>query len=389
MGEDFIDLYGLQLRLKEGLEEMFPSQVWVRAEISSLQARSNGHCYMELSQSDGSAVIAKARAVVWKSRWFALWTYFREVTGTDLKAGMDVLLRVQLSYSEVFGMTLVVNEIEPQFTLGQAELRRRRTIEALTEEGLMDLQKELCIPTLPYRLAVISAHDAAGYGDFCRHLSENPDGFVFETELFEATMQGEDAPASIASAISKVDDSYDAVLILRGGGSVLDLACFDDYGLCRAIALCPLPVVTAIGHDRDFHVADMVAHSHVKTPTALADLFIGAFAAEDERLEQLAGRIMTAFAARLSAMENRLLMLSSRISLSMSSKVGEHEARLASLAARIAAADPRAILSRGYSLAADSEGVVLKSAEGLKPGDPLSVHFSDGVVRCVVKSVSR
>lgn len=388
MTEDCLDLYELQLQLKESLEETFPEQVWVRAELASVQARANGHCYLELSQSDGTAIVAKARAVIWKSRYYALVSYFREVTGSDLKPGMDVMLRVEVSYSEVYGLTLVVSEIEPQFTLGQAELEKRRTIETLEKEGLMELQKELALPAIPYRLAVVSARDAAGFGDFRKHLCENPYGYAFEVDLFEASMQGTDAPASIAAALECAGSGYDAVLILRGGGSVLDLACFDDFGLCKAIALCPTPVITAIGHDRDYHVADMVASSFVKTPTALADLFIDAFAAEDERLAGIEQRLRLAFEERVSTMENQLLLLRSGIILAALGKVGNQEARLASLASRIMAADPRQLLSRGYTLATDSRGVVLKSAGGLAVGDPVSVRFADGTLDCTIDKIS-
>ena len=365
MERDFIDLVELQAQLREEIEFSFPERVWVRAEIASVQAKANGHCYLDLSQSEGGRIVAKAKAVVWRSRYVALRAYFREATGGDLAAGMEVLLRVQVSYSELYGLTLTVDEIEPRFTLGAAELQRRRTLEKLEADGLLDRQKELEPALLPYRLAVISARDAAGYGDFRRHLEENAYGFVFAVELFEATMQGEDAPASIVDALERVEcapEPFDAVLLMRGGGSALDLACFDDYGLCFAIANCPVPVYTAIGHDRDFHVADQVAHDFVKTPTALADRFIDAFAAEDERISAYGNRLRMAFAARIAAMEQRLVAL------------GE----------RIRSADPRGVLARGYALVTDACGVVVKSAAALPAGTRFRVLFADGTVEAVV-----
>jgi exodeoxyribonuclease VII large subunit len=352
MEREYIDLLELQSQLREEMENSFPERVWVRAEIASVQAKANGHCYLDLSQSEDGRIVAKAKAVIWRSRAAALRAYFREATGGDLAAGMEVLLRVQVSYSELYGMSLTVDEIEPRFTLGAAEQQRRRTLEKLEADGLLDKQQELEPALLPYRLAVISARDAAGFGDFRRHLTENAYGFVFEVELFEATMQGEDAPASIV-----------AVLILRGGGSVLDLACFDDYGLCFAIANCPVPVYTAIGHDRDFHVADRVAYEAVKTPTALADRFVEAFAAEDERISSYGNRLRMAFAARLAAMEQRL----------------------AALGDRIRGADPRNVLSRGYTLVTDAKGVVVKSARQLPAGTEFKLMFSDGTIEAVVK----
>ena len=369
MAEDFIDLYELQRQLRDGLEELFPGRVWVCAEIASVQVKANGHCYMDLVQSDvRGAVKAKAKAVIWRSRYLPVAAYFREATGSDLQAGMQVLLRVQVTYSEVYGLSLTVDEVEPTFTLGQAELERRRTIEKLTEDGLMERQKGLALAALPYRLAVISARDAAGYGDFKRHLTENEYGFVFQVDLFEATMQGKEAPESMVDALSRIETAspaYDAVLIMRGGGSALDLACFDDYALGFAIANCPVPVFTAIGHDKDFHVADMVSYAFVKTPTALADEFIDCYAAEDERISAFGTRLRLAF----------------------SNKVAQMESRLDQIASRIRSADPRSVLSRGYSLATDAAGVVLKSARKLRPGDRLNVFFSDGRVVAEVKEI--
>lgn len=365
METEYVELIQLQLLLKEEIEESLPDRMWVRAEISSLQARANGHCYMELSQSrEGEGVIAKARAVVWRGRWQILSRCFKDETGSELKAGITVLLHVQVSYSELYGLTLVVDDLDAAFTVGEAELQKRRTIEKLTEDGLMDRQKSLEPSALPYKLAVVSARDAAGFGDFCRHLEQNEYGFAFSVNLFEAAMQGDGAPESISEALQSIEaeGGYDAVLIMRGGGSVLDLACFDDYALCFAIASCPIPVYTAIGHDRDYHVADMVAYDFVKTPTALADRFIDELAAEDELISSFSTRLRLAFSNRISRMESELDMLY----------------------ARIRNADPRNVLSRGYSLVTDARGVVLKSASGIKPGDTVGVRFADGRLNCLV-----
>lgn len=360
-----IGLLELQEMIRDGVESAVPDKLWIRAEISSVQAKANGHCYLELSESEDGRLLAKARAVIWKGVYFALRQYFREATGSDLAPGMQILARVQAGYSELYGLTLVIDELEPQFTLGVAEMERRKTLEKLEAEGLLDRQAALSLPDLPYALAVISAEDAAGFGDFCTHISNNAYGFKFRVDLFPATMQGESAPESIVDALESVEAAggYDAVLILRGGGSNLDLACFDDYGLAFAIANCPLPVFTAIGHERDRHVADIVAHEAVKTPTALADLFIDCAAAEDERIGSYGNRLRLAFAAKLSAMENAVAMLEQRIK----------------------AADPRGILSRGYSLVTDDRGIVVNSAASLSKGQRLRILFADGKVDVEVK----
>lgn len=378
MDKDFVDLLELQQQVREGLEDLFPGRVWVRAEISSIQAKAGGHCYLELSQSGPDGVVAKAKAIIWRSRHAMLSAFFHEATGSRLQAGITLLFRVQLSYSELYGLSLIVDDIDPSYTLGESELRKRRTIARLQEEGLMDLQKEIPLPVLPYRLAVISARDAAGFGDFTRHLRDNEYGFVFHVDLFEALMQGEAAPESITEALSKVDGSYDAVLILRGGGSVLDLSCFDDYGLCKALATFPLPVFTAVGHERDVHVADMVAFESVKTPTALADFFIDSFAAEDERISALSTRLRLASARFFAARQERLESIYAGIRQAVTGKVALQLSRLDALRDRIAAADPAAVLSRGYSLVTDTAGVVIKSVSALKPGDTVRLFFSDG-----------
>lgn len=389
---EIIDLYSLQVMLREGISEIIPNRVWVKAEIASVQVKSNGHCYMDLCQNIDGKTVAKVKATIWRNQYLPLISYFREATGGDLKSGMEVLFNVLVNYSEVYGLSLTVYDLDANFTLGAAELKRQQTIKKLESDGLLTRQQELTLAALPYRLAIISARDAAGYGDFCRQLDDNEAGFHFEHTLFEATMQGEYAPQSIVDAISLIesagiatgtscprndetissnlgntDSGFDAILIIRGGGSALDLACFDDYGLCFAIANCSLPVFTAIGHDRDYHIADMVAHEFVKTPTALAEIFIDCYTTEDQRVESYRNRLKMAFINRLRAMENAVELLQSRIH----------------------AADPRNILHRGYTLVTDSKGVVQKSAAKLQNGDEVRLLFSDGELIAQILSISK
>ena len=373
---EYVDLLTLQNTIKDGLRELFPESVWVKAEIAAVQARMNGHCYLDLVQSENGRQLAKVKAVIWKSKFPLLRAFFRDATGKDLEVGQQILVLAEVNYSELYGLSLVIDDINPEFTLGDAELKKQQTIKMLQEDGIMDLQQKLELPAIPYRLAVISAPDAAGFGDFRRHLTENQYGFYFEVDLFPATMQGETAPESIADALGAVEAAgqngrtkaggYDAVLILRGGGSNLDLACFDDYGLALAIAQCPIPVFTAIGHDKDYHVADMVAYRFVKTPTALADEFIDMYSAEDERISSLGARLARAFAA----------------------KIQQRLSALDELDRRIKTADPRAVLARGYTLAVDAKGRVIKSAAAVKAGDSVSIMLSDGTLTAIVEKVT-
>ena len=390
MEKEHIDLLELQTRLKQGIECLFPSRLWVRAEISAIKARSGGHCYMELSQSDQAGLTAKASAIIWSSKYRFIAPYFESVTGTPLQEGMTILAEVQVNYSQLYGMSLIINDVDPEYSLGLKELERQRTIERLTREGLMDLQKELALPLLPYRLAVISAEDAAGYRDFMRHLHENPYGFRVETELFPALMQGADCPRSIIDALDAVAEGgkeYDAVLILRGGGAKLDLACFDDYELSAVIAQYPLPVLTAIGHDQDHHVCDMVAHEYLKTPTALADFILEMYEDEDARLSSFQTRMRMAFTGRLGVMDASLAQLRTRIRSAVAMKISSMESSVEMLRTRIEAADPRNVLERGFALAVDADGVVVKGAAGKAGGDRISVLFADGRLDCRIENV--
>lgn len=368
MEKNVIDLFTLQTEVRQSLESSFPARVWVRAEVSAVKVRGGGHCYLELSQSDESGLVAKASAIIWASRYRVLGPYFESVAGSPLQPGITVLLRVQVNYSQLYGLSLIVDDIDASCTLGEKEKERLATIERLKKEGLLDRQKSLEMTALPYRLAVVSAPDAAGYRDFERHLKGNAYGFVLETVLYEAVMQGASAPDSISEAVMEAGSSepaYDAVLVLRGGGSNLDLACFDDYRVASAIASCPVPVLTAVGHDQDFHICDMVAWRYVKTPTALADTFIEIYADEDQYISSFAGRLKTAFLNKISLMGSRVDVLESRI----------------------AGADPRRILSRGYALVVDDGGVVMKNAAGHSAGDNVKVMFADGTLDCRVTGI--
>lgn len=434
MDDNYIDLTALLAKLKRSVEASFPDRLWVRAEVSSLNYRQNGHCYLELSQSAGGQVVSKARATIWASRWPYIQQRFIGVTGSPIAVGMDILVRVQASFHPLYGFSLNIDEVDPQFTLGANELQKKLTIERLTREGLINRQKLLSLPLLPYSLAVVSAPDAAGFGDFRHHLMDNEYGFVFYVRLFEALMQGEDAPSSIIDAFERILSApvhYDAVLVMRGGGSDLDLACFDDYDLAAAIARCPIPVFTAIGHEKDYHVADMAANTYVKTPTALADLFLQCFISEDEKLAHYESRLHLAFAGRISSMSSRLDLLESRIRRSSGLKFqdalhridrladGIHhlsrrlldrasmsldrteqritgglsrmllreESRLLTLEARINSGDPRKVLERGVVFALDSCGVRMRSATEGRVRENVKMMFADGTVKCTVMEV--
>ena len=390
MAKDYLELTELLARVKERVEDAFPERYWVKAEIGSWSPRANGHCYLNLTQSDRGKPVADIRAMIWKWNFPQLKAFFEHETGQTLQAGITVLVRVQVSFSEMFGMSLFIDDIDPAFTVGEQALAKKKAIEKLTAGGYLEMQQELALPRLPYHLAVITSKTAAGYGDFRRHLLENEAGYAFRLDLYEALMQGEQAPASIIAALAEAQEHpCDAILILRGGGSEMDLACFDDYDLAVAIATCAAPVVTAIGHDRDFHIADLVANRSVKTPTALADLFLDAYAAEDALLDDLQARVRRAVADRLNGMARKVDSLAQRLRFAAGARIDRARAALDLKEALIKASDPRKILSMGYALVTGGDGKVLKSAAPVAAGDRIGVRFADGTIRATVDSVKK
>ena len=426
----YLDLATLLQAVKETVTESFPEAVWVKAEISSWSPRSNGHCYLELSQSRGGKAIAQVRAMIWSWKYLPIKNYFESATGEKLREGLTVLVQVKVNYSELYGISLYIENIDPAFTIGEKALEKKRILERLEKGGYLDMQKELAMPELPRRLAVITSLTAAGFQDFRKHLTAG--GYAIEFSVFEALMQGEQAPSSIARAISEAaSDGFDAILLLRGGGSESDLACFDDESLAIAIATCPLPVVTAIGHDKDVHIADLAANTSVKTPTALADLFLDLYRAQDRVIDGLEERISDgchrvlsreelilgsldakvhrAVQGKLALMEQEVQRVSSRISRRLAVKYSElaalHTAaahrvmfaanarvsaevsRVALKEALIKASDPRNILSLGYVLVTGKDNKVLKTVERVAVGDRIGVRFSDGSLTARVDNV--
>ena len=307
---------------------------------------------------------------------------FANATGAALGPGMAVIFEGYVQYSDIFGLSLIIEDIDPSFTVGEAFAARARTIARLEKEGMMELNSGLQMAPLPRRLAVISAPTAAGYGDFMDHLHNNPYGFKFESELFPAPLQGSEAPVGIIAALGQISDrkdDFDAALILRGGGSATDLACFDDYELALNIAQFPLPILTAIGHERDVHIADMVAFEHLKTPTALADFFVDIFATEDYQVQMLAGRLSLAVRTKAGEQRQRLERLVSRVRAASVAVVGGQRQKLSMLEYRIGALNPAAILAKGFSMTLKN-GRRVTSAKELKRGEHITTVFPDGNV---------
>ena len=273
-----ITLYELNELVKETLELGMPDTYWVQAELSEVRV-NNGHCYVEFVQKDrrGSGLVAKARGNIWRNVFAILKPTFEQSTGQLFTAGIKVLVEVSISFHELYGYSLNVIDIDPSYTLGDMARKRQEILRQLQEEGVLELNKELDMPMLPRRIAVISSPTAAGYGDFSNQLMNNQGGFYFYTELFPAIMQGDGVEQSILQALDIIysrEDEFDVVVIIRGGGATSDLTGFDTYPLAAAVAQFPLPVITGIGHERDDTVLDMVSHTRVKTPTAAAEFLL-------------------------------------------------------------------------------------------------------------------
>jgi exodeoxyribonuclease VII large subunit len=289
-------LFELSGRIKEALLETFPSAVWVVAEISELKENRNGHCYLELIEKEGSEIIARSRATIWSYTYRMLKPYFESTTGRMFTHGIKILVQASVEYHPAYGLSLNIKDIDPVYTVGDLALQRKEIIARLQTDGVFDMNRDLQLPLVPQKIAVISSKTAAGYQDFMSHLENNEHGFHFYTHLFEAYMQGSEAVPSIIRALEKIfqyDDFFDAVAIIRGGGATADLSCFDNYELAFNITQFPLPVITGIGHEKDDTIIDLVAHTRLKTPTAVAGFFITGVERYYKRLLDLENEIIS------------------------------------------------------------------------------------------------
>ncbi len=417
--EKYLTLFELNRLVREVIECEMPNEYWVEAELSECR-ESRGHCYMELIEKDKQTAtpIAKASAKCWASKWMVVRPYFERTTGQRLVAGMKVLLKVYPQFHEAFGFSWIVTDIDPTYTLGDMARKRQEIIRQLKEEGVFDLQKELTLPLFCQRIAVISSETAAGYGDFCNQLSNNPYGFQFETRLFPATMQGEATEQSIISALEKIyslslsslhsplSTKFDCVVIIRGGGATSDMSGFDTLALAENVANFPLPIITGIGHDRDESILDMVSHTRVKTPTAAAALLIDHL---KEVLDVIEGAqmLVTRYAQqKLSILNSQLSIISEAIPRLFSVVRTRQEARLDSLGQKIPmlierrltnechrleiieekvrSFDPQLLLKRGYSITLYN-GHAVKDAKALKAGDEIETRVEKGTIKSIIK----
>ena len=349
---------------------------WVEAELSEAR-ESNGHCYMELIEKEegGNVPIARASAKCWRNVWSMIKPYFMRITGQTIHAGMKVMLQVHAQFHPQYGFSWIVDDINPEFTMGDMMRKRQEIIRQLKAEGVFDLQHELRLPMFTQRIAVISSETAAGYGDFCNQLMNNEYGLFFHVKLFPAVMQGEQVEQSIISALDAINqqvEDYDCVVIIRGGGATADLSGFDTLLLAENVANFPLPVITGIGHERDESVLDMVSFQRVKTPTAAAAFLIDSLAAtlsrvesaqtaiidgvkrkierENMRLQHLSSHIPVLFSVVRTKQEGRLERMIQQLISGIKENINRSNHHLELLSQRMELLDPTLLLKRGYSI---------------------------------------
>ena len=437
--ERHITLYELNSLVREVIECEMPSEYWVEAELSECR-ESRGHCYMELIQKDelSATPIAKASARCWASKWMLVRPYFERTTGQQLHAGMKVLLKVYAQFHEAYGFSWIVTDIDPTYTLGDMARKRQEIIRQLKAEGVFDLQKELSLPLFCQRIAVISSETAAGYGDFCNQLTDNPYGFQFQTWLFPAIMQGEEVEQSIIAALEKIysltshhsplTSPFDCVVIIRGGGATSDMSGFDTLALAENVANFPIPIITGIGHDRDESVLDMVSHTRVKTPTAAATFLIShlkevldVIEASQNTITHYAQQKLSTLNAQLSILsealprlfsvvktrqEAKLDALQSRMAMAISQKLVDSRARMETFEQRlpvmlerrllserhrlelaeekVRSLDPQLLLKRGYSITL-KDGKAVRDPQSLQKGDEIETRLEKGTIKSIIK----
>ena len=435
-GNNAITLREFNNRIKRLLNNPAVCNCWICADLSDVNVRG-GHCYLELLEKDErtGATVAKMRGIIWANRFAYLRQKFLQVTGQDLRSGMKVMLEVSVNYHEQYGISLIITDIDPSYTLGDMERLRREILARLKADGIIDMNKQLDFPAVPQRIAIVSAAGAAGYGDFMNQLHNNAYGLQFYTCLFPAVMQGKETVASVTAALDRINrhiDLFDCVVIIRGGGSTSDLNSFDDYNLAANVAQFPLPVVVGIGHERDVTILDYVACRRVKTPTAAAELLIGcgveALARIDElreaivstareyitearrqvqylsgtipliagnivernrtRLQHIMQIVPLTAQSRIAQGNERLQFFLKQMQQASAQTIMREKMRLTAIYEKVQILSPQNTLRRGYSLTTVN-GHAVTDASQLAAGDTITTHLANGTVTSTINKLSQ
>lgn len=407
-----ITLSELTSQIQQTIRLNFDTPIWIHAEISELRENPGGHCYLELieKESNSDALIAKTKATIWASTFRMLKPYFESSTGQTLRSGLNVLVAVTVEFNSVYGFSLNIRDIDPTFTIGEMAARRMQIIRQLEADGIVDMNKQLDFSQIAQRLAIISSPTAAGYEDFCNQLNNNPSHFAFYSKLFPSVMQGEQAEISIISALEKIYEnieSFDAVVIIRGGGAATDLACFDSYELALNCAQFPLPIIVGIGHQRDFSILDLVAHTTLKTPTAVAEFLISNLQDAQNKLINILSNIQSVIKNQIESEYRFVDQIQMLIKQTLRSWVVQkkhlsdrQKVRLLSivrmqlliqnnkltlLEKNIESHSPGFLLSHGYTITT-LNGKRITSAKQIKTGDTIRTFVGDGDFGSVIEA---
>jgi len=404
-------LYELNSLVADALADALPDTYWVQGELAEGRVGYGGHFYGELVQKDesGRTIVARARVNCWQRIYTLVSANFERETGESLRPGLKVMVEVKVTFHEQYGYSLTIVDIDPTYTLGDMALRRKQILEQLEADGILHDNQELPLPLLTRRIAVVSSATAAGYGDFCNQLEENEYGFHFSLKLFPAVMQGQHVEESVIAALDQIAleaDKWDAVVIIRGGGAKLDLSDFDSYSLAACITQMPLPVITGIGHERDETVLDFVAHTRLKTPTAVAAFLIDRMAEQLSVLEDLQQRIMRSVANRTRNELQRINEYTTRLPLIVNNlkernihridqvcqrlesvvhtRLEREAHRLELYATRLKSVDPDLLLKRGYSITL-VDGKLLCSVQQVSSGQTITTRLAEGEIKSIVQ----
>lgn len=428
-----ITLQEFNNRIKRLLADPSVMNCWVVAETTDV--RINQHCYLQLLEKNPKtgATVAKIKAIIWGNQFRFLNVRFKQVTGRDIGNDMKIMVCLSVNYSPQYGLTVVINDINPEFTLGDMERQRQEILNRLTQEGIIGQNKTVPVPPVLQRIAIVSAAGAAGYGDFMKQLTDNKYGVCFYPCLFQATMQGVKTVPTVLAALDKVEQNqhlFDCVVIIRGGGGTEELNSFDNYDLARRVATFPLPVIVGIGHERDITVLDYVAGIRVKTPTAAAEHIILQAANALAHIGDLSNQVVSIardyiarakeqlsyYAGNLPIMAQRIIDTNTlrlqnfiqNIPLHVQRRIESENAQLArqkdaiknavaqvkmketmrleALGDKIELLSPRKVMARGYTLTT-CEGKIMTDAAQLDAGKLVTIHFRDGKVVAGTQSV--
>lgn len=428
-----ITLQEFNNRIKRLLADPSVMNCWVVAETTDV--RINQHCYLQLLEKNPKtgATVAKIKAIIWGNQFRFLNARFKQVTGRDIGNDMKIMVCLSVNYSPQYGLTVVINDINPEFTLGDMERQRQEILNRLTQEGIIGQNKTVPVPPVLQRIAIVSAAGAAGYGDFMKQLTDNKYGVCFYPCLFQATMQGVKTVPTVLAALDKVEQNqhlFDCVVIIRGGGGTEELNSFDNYDLARRVATFPLPVIVGIGHERDITVLDYVAGIRVKTPTAAAEHIILQAANALAHIGDLSNQVVSIardyiarakeqlsyYAGNLPIMVQRIIDTNTlrlqnfiqNIPLHVQRRIEGENAQLArqkdaiknavaqvkmketmrleALGDKIELLSPRKVMARGYTLTT-CEGKIMTDAAQLEAGKLVTIHFRDGKVVAGTQSV--